>query len=231
MRVLCCTPNCNKYSRAREVDEMFTSSVAVFFTEIIKAVICLGFVAHSETPRKLLPSLINQIIRQPGDTLKVCIPAMIYIVQNNLFYVAASHLDAATFMVSVTSQLKIFTAAIFTVIILRRSLYRSQWWVCISNFIYWSITSSAADIYKKRIGLYKSKAFCFAAVLTACCLSGFAGIYFEKILKGTTPVSLWMRNVQMGVFAIPSSFIAILLQVRIPNFIYLFKKDLYKLFV
>ena len=42
---------------------------------------------------------MNQVVRQPYDTLKVCIPAMIYIVQNNLFYVAASHLDAATFMV------------------------------------------------------------------------------------------------------------------------------------
>lgn len=102
-----------RYSRAREVDEMFVSTVAVFFTEVIKAIICLFLVAQEETPRKFASALMNQVVRQPGDTLKVCIPAMIYIVQNNLFYVAASHLDAATFMI--TSQLKIFTAAIFTV--------------------------------------------------------------------------------------------------------------------
>ena len=52
----------------------------------------------------------------------------------------------------------------------------------------------------------------FVAVVVACCLSGFAGIYFEKILKGSAPVSLWMRNVQMAVFAIPSSFLAIYMQ-------------------
>ncbi|KHJ78030.1 hypothetical protein OESDEN_22350, partial [Oesophagostomum dentatum] len=46
----------------------------------------------------------------------------------------------------------------------------------------------------------------FLAVVIACCLSGFAGIYFEKILKGSAPVSLWMRNIQMCVFAIPASF-------------------------
>lgn len=42
----------------------------------------------------------EQVFKVPRDTLKVCIPAMLYIVQNNLFYIAASHLEAATFMVS-----------------------------------------------------------------------------------------------------------------------------------
>jgi UDP-sugar transporter A1/2/3 len=51
-----------------------------------------------------------------------------------------------------------------------------------------------------------------AAVTVASILSGFAGIYFEKILKGSAPVSLWMRNVQMSVFALPSSLIASFIQ-------------------
>jgi hypothetical protein len=32
--------------------------------------------------------------------MKVCLPSMLYILQNNLFYTAASHLNAATFMAS-----------------------------------------------------------------------------------------------------------------------------------
>ncbi|CAJ0603061.1 unnamed protein product [Cylicocyclus nassatus] len=45
----------------------------------------------------------------------------------------------------------------------------------------------------------------FIAVLVACCMSGFAGIYFEKILKGSN-VSIWIRNIQL---ALPSIFFAL----------------------
>jgi len=35
------------------------------------------------------------------------------------------------------------------------------------------------------------------SVLLACVSSGFSGVYFEKIIKGT-PISMWMRNLQLG---------------------------------
>lgn len=37
------------------------------------------------------------------------------------------------------------------------------------------------------------------AVVVSCLSSGFAGVYFEKILKGST-ASVWVRNVQLGIF-------------------------------
>lgn len=46
----------------------------------------------------------------------------------------------------------------------------------------------------------------FCAALGACVLSGFAGIYFEKILKGSE-ISVWMRNVQLSLLSIPFGFI------------------------
>lgn len=45
----------------------------------------------------------------------------------------------------------------------------------------------------------QSQLYGFIAVLISCCSSGFAGVYFEKILKGSS-VSLWLRNVQVGLF-------------------------------
>lgn len=105
-----------RYSRARDVPDMFFSSVAVFLTEIVKIIICLYMVTTEEDGIaglfytllsgylclikyfRLIYGVKKQIIAQPWDTLKVCIPAMLYTIQNNLFYAAASHLEAATFM-------------------------------------------------------------------------------------------------------------------------------------
>ncbi len=39
----------------------------------------------------------------------------------------------------------------------------------------------------------------FGAVLSSTLTSGFAGVYFEKILK-TGPMSVWIRNIQLGNF-------------------------------
>lgn len=44
--------------------------------------------------------LKEEIVNKPAETLKLAIPAGIYTLQNNLLYVALSHLDAATYQVA-----------------------------------------------------------------------------------------------------------------------------------
>jgi UDP-sugar transporter A1/2/3 len=51
----------------------------------------------------------------------------------------------------------------------------------------------------------------FIAAISACVLSGLAGIYFEKILKGSD-ISVWMRNVQLSLLSIPFGFGAVYLK-------------------
>ena len=52
----------------------------------------------------------------------------------------------------------------------------------------------------------QSKLVGFGAALSACVLSGLAGVYFEKILKGSAEVSVWMRNVQLSLLSLPLGF-------------------------
>uniref|UniRef100_A0A3B4XP41 Solute carrier family 35 member A3b n=1 Tax=Seriola lalandi dorsalis TaxID=1841481 RepID=A0A3B4XP41_SERLL len=47
------------------------------------------------------------------------------------------------------------------------------------------------------------------AVLMACVSSGFAGVYFEKILKETKQ-SVWVRNIQLGLFGFVFGFLGML---------------------
>jgi UDP-sugar transporter A1/2/3 len=61
-------------------------------------------------------------------------------------------------------------------------------------------TASAADKHNRFVGLI--------AVLCAACTSGFSGVYFEKILKGST-TSLWLRNVQMGLPSVLMAFLTV----------------------
>lgn len=49
--------------------------------------------------------------------------------------------------------------------------------------------ASAPEAGNPLLGLF--------AVLAACCLSGFAGVYFEKILKGTKSDSLTPPHLSM----------------------------------
>ena len=68
-------------------------------SELVKLFSCLWLVFREEGSSfdRLKGALHDTIVKQPMDTLKVCVPSMVYVIQNNLLYVAASHLDAATY--------------------------------------------------------------------------------------------------------------------------------------
>ncbi|XP_066156540.1 UDP-galactose/UDP-N-acetylglucosamine transporter srf-3 isoform X2 [Euwallacea fornicatus] len=196
-----------RYGRTRNGD-MFISSTAVLMSEVVKFVTCIALVyLESGSIVGLLDVINRQIIQQPIDTLKVCVPSFVYLVQNNLLYVSASHLDAATYQV--TYQLKILTTALFSVFILKRSLLRTQW-ISLLTLIIGVVLVQMAQGHEQNTSKNaegQSRFIGFMAALSACALSGFAGVYFEKILKGSD-VTVWMRNVQLALCSIPLGLIS-----------------------
>lgn len=178
-------------------------------SEVVKLITCLILVFNEEGKdfQKFLKTLHKTIIANPTDTLKVCVPSLVYIVQNNLLYVSASHLDAATYQV--TYQLKILTTAMFAVVILRKKLLSTQWGALLLLLVgvvlvqlAQTVSGGAAAAAQTTNGIEQNRFLGLMSALGACFLSGFAGIYFEKILKGAD-ISVWMRNVQLSLLSIP----------------------------
>jgi hypothetical protein len=87
----------------------YLSSTGVVVSEILKVVACLVILA-AQHHGNVLSVVYSQVILDWKDTLMVSIPELIYVMQNNLLYVAASNLDAVT--CQITYQLKILTTAL-----------------------------------------------------------------------------------------------------------------------
>ncbi len=106
--------------------------------------------------------------------------------------------------------MKILTTAIFSIFILRRKLIITQW-SALLLLVFGVILVQLAQTDEKSTSLKteageQNRVVGFVAAIAACCLSGFAGIYFEKILKGSN-ISVWMRNVQLSLCSIPFAII------------------------
>jgi UDP-sugar transporter A1/2/3 len=189
---------------------------------------------------KILPSYLHssRIKNLSGqvfssDCYKLAVPAVLYVIQNNLQYVAATNLDVATFQV--TYQMKILTTAFFSVLLLRKRLSRSKWAALILLAIGVGIvqiqstgtqnghmakgadggsTPTESIMSSERV-MHPLRGF--IAVTMACLTSGLAGVYFEFILKSSNsgpnakpPPDLWVRNTQLSFFSLLPALVPIL---------------------
>ncbi|CAG0898792.1 unnamed protein product [Darwinula stevensoni] len=200
---------CMRYSRVRDV-KLYIIATAVLMSEVVKCLASLFMVYRDEGDLfRWKRALKLTIIDDPINTLKVGVPSLIYVIQNNLLYVASSNLDVAVYQV--TYQLKILTAAMFTVTMLNRRLSRMQWLALLVLVAGVAIVQLSQEQSRKVTTRTESPMTGFLAALIACILSGFAGVYFERILKGSD-VSLWMRQVQLALLSIPIALVSAFIQ-------------------
>ncbi|XP_076000555.1 solute carrier family 35 member A3b [Genypterus blacodes] len=192
-----------RYSRTLKEDgPRYLASSAVVSAEVLKILVCifLVFTENKFSVRAMDQLLREEIVNKPVETMKLAIPAGIYTLQNNLLYVALSNLDAATYQV--TYQMKILTTALFSISMLGKRLSFYQWLSLLIlmagvTLVQWPVESEEES--EQRHLSAGSQLVALMAVLTACLSSGFAGVYFEKILKETKQ-SVWVRNIQLGLF-------------------------------
>ena len=189
-------------------------STAVFMCEILKFLVSTAVIFFSEARCSL--DTFNKIVwkertrAKMEDTLYLALPAFLYIVQNNLQYLAVANLSPAVFQV--LYQFKIVTAAIFSVLILRKRLLRHQW----ASIILLMAGLAQVQLSQQSIGAKLTSSsynlIGVMAVALASLTSGLAGVLVEKLLKGGRAMSpLWLRNMQMSMVGSIVSAISLLI--------------------
>jgi len=168
----------------------------------------LKFLCQGYSLAGLINQLNTDIIQKPTETLKLLIPSALYTLQNNLLFIALSNLDAATYQV--TYQLKILTTALFSVLMLGKKLDSFKWISLVIlmfgvSLVQWPSSDKTKSTNDKS---FNEKIIGLLAVLFACFSSGFAGVYFEKLLKGSN-TGVWMRNIQLGFFGTIIGYISV----------------------
>ena len=156
----------------REHAEPFRASSVVVASEILKIATCGSVFAI-------------QKIKKPGISrildLRFAVPAALYVVQSNLIFLAVKNLPPAVYMAS--SQSKIITTAIFSVIVLNKSLNRAQ--VCslvtlTFGMVLVQLPQQTAPSHQYTMG---SQFVGLLAIFSATITSGYAGVYLESLYK------------------------------------------------
>ncbi|XP_071103383.1 UDP-N-acetylglucosamine transporter-like [Haliotis cracherodii] len=182
------------YVRTRK-GAMFSASSAVLMAELLKVGACL-LAMFIRRPSTWLSNVYSITLGGLREWARVAVPAMLYAVQNNLVFFALSNLNSVVFQV--TYQLKILTTALFSVLLLQKTLTFTQWLSLMLLFAGVAVTQIKGDHSRHTPTAHHAESMALAAVIGASILSGFASVYFEKILKGGGQ-SIWERNIQLGI--------------------------------
>lgn len=187
--------------RALPGEAEFITQTAVIMQELFKAGACMVLILRKDGT--LAAAYENRM-----ECLKTAVPALLYLVQNNMQYVAMTYLDAPTY--AVTYQTKLLWVAVCSVLFLGKTLERHQWIALMllmagvaSVQLSQSTFSGLSDIStsQRTLGM--------AILLLAAFCSSLATVSFEKLLKGVK-VDLWTRNLQLATFSVICSVVPLL---------------------
>jgi len=161
------------------------------------------------TPKKNLPQHLIYLV---STSRKMLVLALIYGAMNILSFVSLRNISAGMF--TIFAQTKILTTATFSTIMLKRQYSWTQWRALIALMMgvllfsepIWGAKNSTSNVVK-----YGNPIIGTVAVLIEVSLSGFASIYFEKVIK-TDPLQLgiWERNFQLAVGSLPVYLLSII---------------------
>ena len=124
------------------------------------------------------------------------------------YLIILSHSNAAISLYCFYSaQLKILTTAGCSVVFLHTKLSSTKWralgQLVVGSILVISPSLELQQNSSNGVSQFSILVFGYGAVLVEVLLSGFASIYFEKVVKSTTEVvTIWERNMQLSFYSI-----------------------------
>jgi UDP-sugar transporter A1/2/3 len=191
-----------RYTRSNAAEKLFLPSTAVISAEFLKLCICVVAVQTEGS--------LSVIFENKVELLKTSVPALLYLIQNNLIYYAMGKLDAATF--SVVYQSKVLITALLSVLILGRKLSSQQWFsllLLMFGIICVQLSAQGGSTADEDIE-FKERLLGLLGVMAGALCTSLAGIYFELILKKGT-LSLYARNVQLAGYSAAIGLVGIMM--------------------
>lgn len=196
------------YSRRANADgsPLYLVSVAVLLAEVGKCLLCCVVIIATEGGVEgWLEEMRRDVLGKPLETLKVGVPAFCYTLQNNLLYVALSNLPPA--VCQVLYQTKTLSTAFWSIMLLGKVIGGPQW-ASLVLLVAGVVLVQWKDSASNSLGADANPMIGLSAVAACSLLSGFAGVFLERMLKGTQ-TSLWVRNIQLCLFSVPLQLLAI----------------------
>lgn len=185
-------------AKVKAPGHVYISSTAVVASEFLKllcSLYCFNKFDNGGKLSKTTDALKHELRHNWRDGLLIAIPAALYVLQNNLQYVAVSNVAAGVYQTLI--QTKIITTALFTSILLKRHHTLAQW----ASILTLAIGVAVVQLSFGITGGARTTAIGLTAIAVSAITSGFAGVYTEKVIK-QTPTSLWVRNIQMTLISL-----------------------------
>jgi len=171
-----------------------------FLQELAKFPLAIVFLVVSGNGKRVVP-VFRRIVERPRELAALAVPSLCFAAQNVLFFVAHQRIPATCYLV--LSQTKSIFTAIFSVLLLPGKRLRPLQWLSQPVLAAGAVlvllpqisaaTSGvgpgASDVPTFLVGVA-------AAVGSAIC-SGFANVYFERIVK-SDDMAFWPRQLQLA---------------------------------
>lgn len=188
-----------------KAQDRFSTSTSIGCQEALKLLMSFGLAAVEFGSASAALAAICAV--KPGDSARLAIPAILFVLQNAAMQLATVHLPAALFQV--TWQGKTLVMAGLSVLLLDKRLVRSAWLAIAFMAVGIAVVQLSQSKEGKQALMANASeqqpALGLFFVLGGCLCSGFAAVYLEKLVKQkekTERTSMWIQNMQLAFYSL-----------------------------